>query len=348
MSLRGRITLPSFDWTRVARLVPGLLGLVEPDGRIVALTGRLFDEDPDILELTYAWHLAAAPHQQRLQDAIARAATAGTQRVVVRSRRVDRLYAVELSADGNGQIVMLWAGLDEEMKDDEQVDPELVETPLAPLERHVAPPRHLHVETPPPAPPARVPHYVPPPSPPAPPPVRTVAPASLDYVVVASHNLRRLAARLQRTIDLATPRTAVWFDEEFESKASRLTNTSKVLFLGPSKYADFMRKVVKPRFDQAGAAWGTTERKALFWIHEEGDERDVRRRMEAAMSKVAKVSLSRSVSLTGDEPPTGKELAGKLLLEPSPNRPSLDEERYLLAIAMFLLEGFEAFHRTGR
>lgn len=341
MSTR-RSVLPVFDWGRVVRALPGLVGLVEPDGRLVAVSGRLFEEDPDTLEVTHLWHLAAEPHRGRLRQTLERAvADDRSQRVVVRARHVDAAYAVEIAPDGQGQLVTVWSGLDEDL-----IEYDTDEAPAAPQvpemrQPSLSPPGALRLGEPGavslPRPAAGASRAAP------------IAPPPPEYVIVAPLALRRLASRLQRTLDLVTPRTAVWFDDEFDAKANRLNQQSKVLFLGPSKYADFMRRVVKPSFDKAGAAWGTTERKALFWIHEQGEERDVRRLLEAAGNRVAQVSLSRAVRAVGDnEPPSGKELAGKLLLEPTPVRPSLDDERYVLAMAMFLLDGFEAFYRGDR
>lgn len=343
MSTR-RSVLPAFDWGRIVRALPGLVGVVERDGRLVAVGGRLYDDDPDTLEVTHVWHLAAEPHRRRLREALERAVEEdrGT-RVVVRSRHVDVAYAVEFAPDGMGQLVTVWAGLDEDLVE--------YDTDEVPIE-----------EVAPEPPPARAPEprstVLPPLQGPQAPtsnapargaPARPAVAPAPEYVIVAPLGLRRLASRLQRTLDLVTPRTAVWFDDEFDQKASRLTPQSKVLFLGPSKYADFLRRVVRPAFDKTGAAWGTTERKAMFWIHGEAEEREVRRQLDAAVNRVAQVSLSRAVRAVGsDEPPSGKELAGKLLLEPTPTRPSLDDERYLLAMAMFLLDGFEAFHRGDR
>lgn len=349
MSTR-RSVLPAFDWGRIVRALPGLVGLVDADGRISALGGRLFEEDPDTLELTHLWHLAAEPHRGRLRDALAQAVEEQRDtRVVVRSRRLDEAFAVEIAPDGQGQFVTVWSGLDEDLVeyDTDEVPLEEVGSPPTPRPPEL---RQPTFSTPPgvrseegtSAPvPANGAVTEPRPTPGTPPPP--------EYVVVAPSNLRRLASRMQRTLDLLTPRTAVWFDDEFDNKANRLTPQSKVLFLGPSKYAEFLRRVVKPSFDNAGACWGTTERKALFWIHDAGTEREVRRALESAANRVAQVSLSRAVRIVGsDDPPSGKELAGKLLLEPTPVRPSLDEERYVLAMAAFLLDGFETFRNGER
>lgn len=347
MSTR-RSVLPAFDWGRIVRALPGLVGLVEHDGRIAAVSGRLFEEDPDTLELTHLWHLAVEPHRARLREALARAVDEQTSaRLVVRSRHLDLPCAVEIAPDGQGQFVTVWAGLDDDLVE--------YDTDEVPLERAPSPPTPRPPEL---RQPSFSTHALPKAEEPAPAatshapveaPALSAAPPPPDYVIVAPSNLRRLASRLQRTLDLLTPRTAVWFDDEFDAKASRLTPQSKVLFLGPSKYAEFLRRVVKPAFDKGGACWGTTERKAMFWVYEQGDERDVRRALDTAGSRVAKVSLSRAVRAIGsDDPPSGKELAGKLLLEPTPVRPSLEEERYVLAMAMFLLDGFESFHRGER
>lgn len=337
MSLRGRASLPSFDWARVVRGVPGLVGVVEADGRIVAVAGRLFDEDPDVLELTHIWQLAAPAHQPRLRETLTRVAEQQTVgRTWVRSRRVDRMFAVELGPADAGQIVVTFTGTDTDNTEDtdfEELDPELLETPIA-AERVSVPPTRL----------LTLPEPEPPEEPPPPPPTR---PTGLDYVIVAPFGLRLLAGRLQRAIDLVTNRTAVWFDDEFDKKASRLTPRTRVLFLGPSKYADFIRHMVQPKFDKGGAVWGRVERKVLLWIHEdEGDDREVGRLLEAAVGRAAKVTLNRTLGASSDQDmPSGRELAGKLLLEPSPVRPTLNEERYLLAMAMFLLDGFEELHR---
>lgn len=470
MSTLGGKTLPSFDWARLLRRLPGLVCVTERDGRMVAVSGRLFDEDPDVLVITHVWQLVTQDHRSKLRDAIERAHDERQpQQVWVQARRLEGCTFVVEIAPAEQHVVSVWAGVSEVMAfDDEEVefeplDPEPPPTAVAPppaeepeflldwiggsepepepepwaspepavelevdtgvdwgllpqaeeerpstrdpwdprlAETEAGVPRRDALWPPDPVPAVGI-EEAPTLDPEAEPvgdeetvstrrprnvtgveemdalfpkprsPERATRESSLsftapddgdvkstpvtgdprraggpDYVIVAPQDLRRLAGRLQRALDLATPHTAVWFEDEFDKKVSRLAPSSRVIFLGSSKYGDFMRRVVKARSDTAGACWGVMQRKALIWTHDDGDEREVARALDGAMSRAGRVSLSRTVGSQQDDPPTGKELAGKFLMEPSPRRPTAAEEKYILGVSMFLLDGFEEFHKS--
>lgn len=340
--------LPPLDWGSALRQLPGLIAVVRPDGHIVAAAGRVVTESGQ--GATQAQDLVLNADRERLGAALHFSASEGRPvRLQVGARAGEGSYLVEVSPGPSGGLLMVWVGAGSERKPSDDVDHDEIETPLGP-DRVVASARSGR----PTLPTAPGPQAPPKPPTPIPAPATTHTPVPtaprgatstlpLDYVLVAPEGLRRVVGRVQRTIDLITPHSVFWAAEGFDGKAVKLAGHPRVLFIGPSKYAEFLRGIIPAQYQAAGANWGIRERQALFWVDETGNEDELRKLIDKAFGKAGKAPVTLPMGATRPFP-SGKELAAKFLNESTPHRPGVIEQRYLLAIAMFFLEGFSTFH----